>query len=98
MKRRTGQTFTSATAAGVALISCDAVFTFATVLQHAGHDLTLAAAVRAYEAIGRTLVSASVGRLFFSATHHDGLEVAYDMAWDSGCSCTRYRDAGHRMP
>jgi hypothetical protein len=98
IKRRTGQTFSSTTAAGVALISCDAGFTFAAALNGVGRELTLNSAVRAYESVGRGIVSALVGRLFFSPTHHDGLEVAYDMAWDAGCSCTRYRDSGHRMP
>lgn len=98
MKRRGGLTFTNTVAASIALYSCDAVFTFATTLQRAGRELSLVSAVRAYESIGRGLVSASVGRLFFSPTHHDGLEIAYDWAWDANCPCMRYLDTGHRMP
>jgi len=98
MKRRAGLTFGSMVAAAIALYSCDAVFTFAATLQGVGTALTLTSAVRAYESIGRGLVSASVGRLFFSPTHHDGLEIAYDWAWDAACPCMRYTDSGHRMP
>lgn len=97
-KRRAGRTFSSMVAASLALYSCDAAFTFARALQSVGGELTLASAVRAYESVGRRLVSASVGRLFFSPTHHDGLEIAYDWVWDANCPCMRYPDSGHPMP
>lgn len=98
IKRRTGQTFTSTTAAGVAMITCDAVFPLATALQRTGADLTLENAVRAIESVGSGLEAATVPRLFFSPTRHDGLEIGFDMAWDASCPCIRYRDSGHPMP
>lgn len=98
IKRRTGQTFSSTTAAGVALFTCDAIFPLAAALQHNTGPLNVTGAVRAIESVGGSLPAAVVPRLFFSRTRHDGLETAFDMAWDASCPCVRYRDAGHRMP
>lgn len=97
IKRRTGQTFASTTAAGVAMFACDAIFPLAAALKHTQGPLNRMSAVRAIESAG-SLLAASVPRLSFSPTQHDGLVTGFDMAWDSGCSCVRYADAGHRMP
>ena len=98
IKRRTGQTFSSTTAAGVAMFACDAIFPLAAAFQHTKGPLTRAIAVRVIESVGGSLLAASVPRLFFSRTQHDGLQTAFDMAWDTGCRCIRYKDSGHRMP
>jgi len=98
IKRRTGQTFASTTAAGVAMFACDAIFPLATMLKHARGPLTTAGVVRAIESFGGRILAASVPYLLFSARQHDGLETAFDMAWDTSCRCIRYKDSGHRMP
>jgi hypothetical protein len=98
IKRRTGQTFTSTTAAGVAMLACDAVFPLSTLLKDQQGPLTRAGAVHAIESFGQRLLAASVPYLRFSPTQHDGLETAFDMVWDNACSCIRYKDAGHRLP
>jgi hypothetical protein len=98
IKRRTGQTFSSTTAAGVATLACDAVFPLATALKHLSGPLTRLSAVRALESFPGTLLAASIPRLSFSPTRHDGLLTGFDMVWDTRCTCIRYADAGHRMP
>jgi hypothetical protein len=98
IKRRTGQTFSSTTAAGIALFACDAIFPLAKLWGGLKGPLTRQVAVTAIESYGSTLLAASVPYLRFTPAQHDGLETGFDMAWDNACTCVLYRDRGHRMP
>jgi ABC-type branched-subunit amino acid transport system substrate-binding protein len=97
MKRRTGQTFTSTNAAGLALSKCDMGFLMATALRNAGSNPTLDRAQNAIEAIGGGYQSPFIPSTFFSPTRHDAADLGFDMKWDTGCSCTRYVGK-HRVP
>jgi len=98
IKRRTGQTFASTTAAGVAMFACDAIFPLATMLKERRGPLTTLGAVNAIESFGQRIQAASIPYLRFAPGQHDGLETAFDMVWDGACPCIRYPDAGHRLP
>ena len=90
MKARTGQTFTSTNAAGLALSKCDMGFLTAQALRRAGKNPTLDSAQNAIEAIRGGYDSPLIPSTFFGATRHDAADLGFDMKWDTGCRCTRY--------
>lgn len=98
IQRRTGQTFTSTNAASLALVACDQIFLVATAINRTGGTVTRNTTRAALEALGGGFTPALIPAALFSPSRHDGLQRGFDMAWDSQCGCTQYRDAGHDIP
>ena len=96
-KKRTGQTFTSTNAAIIALAACDSINAIAATINKAGPTINVNTGRAAIESLGGSLRPAAVPRLFFGPGRHDGLETGFDLAWDSGCRCVKYRDQGHKI-
>ena len=98
IKKRTGQTFSSTNAASVALSVCDSIFGVAEAFNRAGPVLNVTTGVRGIESLGNSFRAASVPKVFIGPGRHDGLELGFDMIWDTACQCIKYRDNGHRIP
>lgn len=98
IQKRTGQRFTSTNAATLALSACDAVSFVAGAISKAGPTINFTTGLAGAEALGGSLRTAVVPRVFFSPQRHDGLEFGFDLFWDSACKCAKYRDKGHRIP
>lgn len=96
-KKRTGQTFTSTNAASIALSACDAINAVAATVNKAGPVINRDTGLAALESLGDSLRPAGVPKLFFGPGRHDGLETAFDLYWDSACTCAKYRDRGHKV-
>lgn len=90
IKRRTGQTFTSTNAAGLAVSKCDMADLMRIALTRGGPDLSLPSMVRAIEDLGGNFKSPFIPLAFFSPGRHDAVQLGFDMVWDTGCSCTKY--------
>lgn len=90
MKKRTGQTFTSTNAAGIALSYCDSIYLIARSASDAGAAINLSSARAAIERLRGTWQDASLPRVYFSPQQHDGTELGWDMYWDTSCKCARY--------
>lgn len=97
-KKRTGQTFTSTNAASIALAPCDSIGAIAAAVRKAGTVVNFDTGRAAMEALGGSLRPAGIPKVFFGPGRHDGAEVGFDLFWDSGCTCAKYRDKGHRIP
>lgn len=97
-RKRTGQTFSSTNAASLALAACDQYFLIAEAMKRAGATLNRGTVRAALEQLGGAYSPALIPASFFSPTQHDGLRRGWDMAWDDGCRCAKYRDAGHDIP
>jgi len=98
IRKRTGQTFTQTNAATVALGVCDTMFGLAEAYNRAGPVLNISTAVRGLESIGDSFRAASVPKVFLGPGRHDGLEMGFDMFWDTACTCIKYGDEGHPIP
>ncbi len=96
-KKRTGQTFTSTNAASIALIACDSIGAFAAAVGKAGPILNINTGRAGVEALGSSFQPSAIPRTFFSPRRHDGLELGFDLMWDSTCTCAKYKDRGHRI-
>lgn len=96
-KKRTGQTFTSTNAAIIALAACDSLNMVAAAINKAGATINFDTGRRAVESLEGSLRTAVVPKVFFGPNRHDGLETGFDLFWDSGCKCAKYRDKGHRI-
>lgn len=96
--RRTGQSFSSTNAKSLALVACDQYFLTAEAMKRAGPTLTSGTVRAALERLGGGYAPALIAESFFGPGRHDGLQRGYDMAWDAGCRCVQYRDAGHPIP
>lgn len=95
IERRTGQTFDSTNAASIALGTCDSLFFFDDVASAAAAAATprldRTGLRLAVEALGDRFQSAFVGRTRFAPGRQDAVETGYDLAWDTSCTCARYR-------
>jgi len=98
ISKRTGQNFTDTNAASVALSVCDAIFGVAEAFKRAGPVLNVSTGVRGLESLGNSFRAASVPKVFLGPGRHDGLELGFDMAWDTACRCIKFKDNGHRIP
>lgn len=96
-KKRTGQTFTSTNAASLALIACDTINAVAAAADKAGSVINVNTGRAALESIGGGLRTANLPQVFLGPGRHDGLEVAFDLFWDTTCTCAKYRDRGHKV-
>jgi hypothetical protein len=96
-KKRTGQTFTSTNAASLALIACDTINAIAAGAAKAGSVINVNTGRAALESLGSSLRSAAAPKVFLGPDRHDGLETAFDLYWDSACTCAKYRDRGHTV-
>lgn len=97
MKRRTGQTFTSTNAAGLAISKCDMADLMRLALTNAGSNLSLATASAAIESLGGSYQSPFLPKTFFGRGRHDAAQMGFDMEWDTGCTCTKYVGS-HTVP
>jgi ABC-type branched-subunit amino acid transport system substrate-binding protein len=98
IQRRTGQTFSSTNASSLALVACDQYFLTAEAIKRAGATINRDTVRAALEGLGGGYAPALLAESFFGPGRHDGLQRGYDMAWDAGCRCVRYRDGGHPIP
>jgi hypothetical protein len=96
-KKRTGQQFTSTNAASIALSICDSINGIAAAIAKAGPVLNFSTGIRGMEAIGGDLRTAAIPKVFLGPGRHDGLELGFDLMWDSACTCAKYKDRGHRI-
>jgi hypothetical protein len=97
MKRRTGQTYDSTNAASLALDYCDQMFFLRDAIDHAGPVLTEQTVTAAIDAIHGSFTPAVIPRAYVSAARHDAAQLAWDMYWDGGCTCVKYRNE-HVVP
>ena len=96
-KKRTGQEFTSTNAASIALSICDSINGIAAAIAKAGPVLNFQTGIKGMEAIGGTLRTAAIPKVFLGPGRHDGLELGFDLKWDTACTCAKYMDRGHRI-
>ncbi len=97
-RKRSGQTFSDTNSASVALSVCDGIFGVAEAFNRAGPVLNVNTGLRGLESLGGSFRAASVPKVFLGPGRHDGLELGFDMVWNTGCTCIKYRDNGHRIP
>ncbi|MCA1710597.1 MAG: hypothetical protein LC789_02730 [Actinobacteria bacterium] len=98
IRKRSGQTFNSTNAASVALVFCDVMFGVAEAYNRAGPVLNVATAVQGLESLRGSYRAAAAPKTFIGPGRHDGLENGFDMVWDAGCTCAKYKDNGHPIP
>ena len=97
IERRTGQTFTDANSASVALGYCDEIDLIADGINRAGPVVNRDTAAAAIEALRGSFPAAGYG-LYFSPTRHDAIEYGYDLAFDEKCTCTKYVRGPYAIP
>lgn len=97
MKKRSGQTYDSTNAASLALGYCDQFYSFAEALRHVGPVINQTTGVAAYEGLHDSYTPADLPAMFLGPGRHDGAQLAYDMKWDSECSCVRYVSKGREV-
>ena len=98
IEKRTGQQFSDANAASVAMAYCDEIEVIADAINKAGpvpNRDTVSAAIEAMR--GNVPAAGSYG-LYFSPTQHDGIEYGYDLIFDEKCACTKYVRGPYRIP
>lgn len=89
LKRRTGQSYSSTNAATIALSDCDAAFIFQKAMALAT-ALSPSGLLDGFNKLGGSYVSPTIGPTFLSARQHDTAVRAWDLNWDSSCTCVRY--------
>jgi ABC-type branched-subunit amino acid transport system substrate-binding protein len=97
-KKRTGQRFTSTNATQIALNACDSVNGIVEAIRNAGPTINVTTGKAGAGKIGGSLRTAGIPKAFFGPQRHDALETGFDLFWDSGCSCAKYRDRGRQIP
>jgi ABC-type branched-subunit amino acid transport system substrate-binding protein len=91
IKKRTGQDLSAGNGASIALASCDSLFFLKAVGDRADGRLDQAGLVATAEGLGTGFTAALYGKTRFAPGRHDALETGYDMAWDTGCTCAKYK-------
>jgi ABC-type branched-subunit amino acid transport system substrate-binding protein len=90
IERRTGQKFSNANAAAVALGYCDELYLLADAINRAGPTVNRASVSAAIESMGGSFPAAGSHQLFFGPSRHDGVEDGYDLEFDESCTCAKY--------
>ena len=93
---KAGFTFSDTNSRTIAYGACDQLYFIAAAINGAGRSVTLANAQAAIDRLGSSFVPANLPAAYFSATQHDAVAKVYDLAWDDGCGCAKYKDGGHR--
>jgi hypothetical protein len=95
--QKAGFSFTSTNAASIALSSCDTLHILQVGADDAGKSITLQTVQHALDALGDAFVPAGLQALRLTPAKHDGAVMAYDLQWDSSCSCSKYVSGGFRV-
>ena len=98
IEKRTGQQFTDANAASVAMAYCDQIDLIADAINKAGPVPNRDTVSAAIEAMRGSFPAAGSYGLYFSPTQHDGIEYGYDLTFDEKCVCTKYVRGPYRIP
>ncbi|HET6818256.1 MAG TPA: hypothetical protein VFH66_13605 [Mycobacteriales bacterium] len=97
MKDRTGQTFTSTNAASIALSYCDMLYLLRDGLNNAGGVVNRDTVRAAIERLRGSFQPALFPQLYYAPGRHDGVQVGWDIAWDSSCTCAKFTSAGYQI-
>jgi ABC-type branched-subunit amino acid transport system substrate-binding protein len=92
---KAGFTFPDTNSRTIAYGACDQLYFLAAAISGAGRSVTLNNAQAAIDRLGSGFSPANLPAAFFSARQHDAVATVFDLAWDDGCDCAKYTDAGH---
>lgn len=97
--KRTGQSLESQpNAAGIAISYCDTLYLLKWGVEHAGASITRDTVRAALERAGLAYPSVGFLQEFYGPGRHDGVQVGWNMVWDSTCSCTKYVGNSFTIP
>ena len=97
--KRTGQSLESQpNAAGIAVSFCDTMYLLKWGIEHAGTSITRDTVRAALERTGASYPPAGFRQEYYGPGRHDGVQEGWNIAWDSGCTCTKYVGNSFQIP
>ena len=97
--QRTGQKLENQpNAAGIAIGYCDTLYLLKWGVEHAGPSITRDTVMAAIEHTGLSYPAVGFLQEFYGPGRHDGVQVGWNFAWDSGCTCAKYAGNSFQIP
>ncbi len=98
--KRTGQNLEKLgpNAEGIAIGHCDELYLLRDGINHAGASITAASVEAAIQSLHNSFPSAGFLQEYFGPGRHDGVELGWNEAWNSGCTCMKFTSGPFRIP
>lgn len=97
--KRTGQKLANQpNAAGIAIGYCDTLYLLKWGVEHAGTSITRTTVTAALEHAGLSYPSVGFLQEYYGPNRHDGVQVGWNMQWDSSCTCAKYVGNSFQIP
>ena len=97
--KRTGQDLEGQpNAAGIAVSFCDVMYLLKWGVEHAGQSITRDTVRAALEHAGTSYPAVEFLQEYYGPNRHDGVQVGWNFAWDSSCTCTKYVGGSFQIP
>jgi hypothetical protein len=85
-------------AEGIAISYCDELYLLRDGVEHAGRSITNRTVEAAIQGLRFGFQSSGYLREFFGPGRHDGVELGWNDAWDSKCTCMKYTSKAYDIP
>ncbi|MBV9293282.1 MAG: ABC transporter substrate-binding protein, partial [Frankiales bacterium] len=98
--KRTGQNLEKAgpNAEGIAISYCDELYLLRDAINHAGRVITRDTVQRALESLHFSYPAAGALQEYFGPGRHDGIEIGWNLQWNSSCQCAKYVSGPFHIP
>jgi hypothetical protein len=97
--KRTGQKLESEpNAAGIAISYCEVLYLLKWGAEHAGTSITRDTVRAALEHAQSSYPPVGFLQEYYGPGRHDGVQVGWNFAWDTGCTCTKYVGNSFQIP